>query len=77
MKWWQKALRGSAILTALVALGIFLMERHIAKAASSPSHAQAWSERFTDLAGSVFGGGLILIWAVAWMRGRKATAPQA
>ncbi len=76
MKWWKKALLGSAILTALVALGIFLMEQHSAKSAASPSHAEAWSERFAELAGTVFGGGLILIWAVAWTRGRRATDPK-
>jgi hypothetical protein len=39
-------------------------ERHIAEA--------AWSERFAEMAGSVYGGGLVLIWALARTLGRKS-----
>ena len=71
MNWWKRALVISMIWTALIALGAFVMVRHIKTAAESPAHAEAWENRMSETAGLLFGAGHVAIWVVAWNLERR------
>ena len=73
MKWWKKALVGSAIWTILILIGVLLMMQRIQREAHSPEHRDAWETKLGETTGYLFVAGHAAVWGVLWSRQRRHT----
>jgi hypothetical protein len=71
MKWWKKALIGSAIWTALMVVGVFFMMHRIEREAINARHRDAWETKLGEVTVYLFTLGNAAIWGVLWSRRKK------
>ena len=68
MKWWKKALIGSAIWTVIIVIGALFMMQRIENEAASVAHRDAWATKLGQTTVYLFAFGLAVVWGLLWSR---------
>jgi hypothetical protein len=72
MKWWKKALIGSAVWTALIVVGVFFMMHRIGRESVNAEHRDAWETKLGEATVYLFTLGNAAISGVFWSRRQKS-----